>query len=69
MSYHFFLFQAKIVCEGSTCLPPNPVKATMRTAYLLPELINLEHTEDGNGVHESSIKLEVGMVRTNVITP
>ena len=33
----------------------------------LPELINLEHAEDGNGVHEGGVELEVGMVRADVV--
>ena len=33
----------------------------------LPELVNLEHAEDGNGVHEGGVELEVGMVRADVV--
>ena len=31
------------------------------------ELVDLEHAEDGDGVHKGSVKLEVRVVRTNVI--
>jgi hypothetical protein len=35
---------------------------------ILHELVYLEHTEDGNGVHEGGVKLKVGVVRADVIT-
>ena len=34
----------------------------------VPELIYFEHTEYSNGVHKRCIKLEVGMVWTDMIT-
>ena len=36
-------------------------------SYFLPELIDLQHTENGNGVHEGCVELEVGVVWTDVI--
>ena len=35
---------------------------------LVPELVNLEHAEDCDGVHERSVELEVGVIRTDVVT-
>ncbi len=37
------------------------------TSLSLPELVDLEHAEDGDGVHEGGVKLEVGMVGTDVV--
>jgi hypothetical protein len=37
------------------------------TSPFLPELVDLEHAEDGDGVHEGGVKLEVGVVGADVI--
>ncbi len=49
---------------------PGTLLATGRranTSLSLPELVDLEHAEDGDGVHEGGVKLEVGMVGTDVV--
>ena len=33
----------------------------------MPKLVDLEHTKDGNGVHEGGVKLKVGVIGADVV--